>query len=54
MCDVNGNDDSSFPLEVVRDFVGREYVPVEKVQCSRIRNNTPEKSAGLKQCLDSQ
>ena len=54
MCDVIGNDDSSFPLEEARDFVGREYVPVEKVQCSLSLDNTPEKSAGLKRYLDSQ
>ena len=54
MCDVAGNDDSSFPLEVVRDFVEREYVPTEKVQYSRTRDNNPEKSAGLKQYLGSQ
>jgi hypothetical protein len=53
VCDIAGNDDSSFPLEVVRDFVEREYVPTEKVQCSRIRDNILEKSAGLKRYLDS-
>jgi hypothetical protein len=53
VCDVNDNDDSSFLSEVVRDFVGREYVPIEKVQHSCICNSTPQIIVGLKQCLDS-
>ena len=53
MYGVDGNDDSSFPLEVAKDFVGKEYVSVEKIQCSCIRDNTPWMSTGLKQCLDS-
>jgi hypothetical protein len=43
VCDVTGNDGSSFPLEVEK-----EYVPTEKVQYSCICDNIPEKSAGLK------
>jgi hypothetical protein len=53
-CGVNGNDDSSFPPELVRDFVVKEYVPIEKVQYSCILDNIPWMSAGLKQCQDSQ
>ncbi len=53
MCDVNDNDDSSFLPEVVRVFVGRGYVPIEKVRHSCILDSTPQMSVGLKQCLDS-
>jgi hypothetical protein len=53
-CDVSGNDDSSFPPEVVRDFVVKEYVPIEKVQYFCSLDNNPQMSVGLKQCWDSQ
>jgi hypothetical protein len=51
-CDVNGNYDSSFPPEVVKDFVVKEYVPIEKVQYFCILNNFPWMSARLNQCQD--
>jgi hypothetical protein len=54
LCDVSGNDESSFPPEVLRDFVVKEYDPIEKVQYSCSLNIDPWMSVGLKQCQDLQ